>query len=243
MKTSSRYHQENQDLKEIACLEEYSFSDVAAKKINQQYYEGKLSLEYHANIAKVFDSIRENTAGIIPIENSNGGIVWPHLDKLIKNNIRIVQELNLPIEMCVGSISSNVQEITSVVSHPKALEQCSKFIDNLEEDEAGRGLKRVPMNSTVAACNGVITLNDPSALVLASREAIQASNLHLYETDIANSSSDSNITQFYLTQALHSTEKYVPNAEDEKFALDIIPKNKRGVLADILKESLLNSNI
>lgn len=245
MKTLSRYPQENQPLKEIACLEQYSFSDEAAQKINKQYYDEQLSVDYCTNIAKVFDSIRGSTAGVIPIENSNGGIVWAHLDKLIKSNIHIVQEWNLPIEMCVGSIVHGMENVTSVVSHPKALEQCSSYIEALQEDELCQGLVKVPVSSTVVACNSVVTLNDPTVLVLASREAIKANKLHLYESDVANSPAESNITQFYLTRALESHVKYVPQPEDEKFALDIVPHNKQGILSDILniiKEANIDLN-
>ena len=68
--------------------------------------------------------------GITPIENSIEGTVTVVTDTLVKDvNLKIKKELVLPIyHYLIGHRKVKLSDITDVVSHPQALEQCKGFL-------------------------------------------------------------------------------------------------------------------
>ena len=91
-----------------------TFSDVATKiyigNSNKDY-----DIEYKSNINDVFKSIdSEDKIAIIPIENSLDGYVDPVLDLFSDGNLKIVEELVVPVHFAFGGNAKNIDEIKTI---------------------------------------------------------------------------------------------------------------------------------
>ncbi|OQR93657.1 aspartate aminotransferase [Achlya hypogyna] len=82
--------------------------------------------------------------GLLPIENSVGGTIHANYDLLLRYNLHIVGEVDLPVHHCLLALPGTTKEdIRHVISHPQALAQCAAYTRNLgycaraEYDTAG----------------------------------------------------------------------------------------------------------
>ena len=65
-----------------------------------------------------------------PIENSSAGIVSENYDLLVEYDNCIVGEQIIPIDHCLlGTKGSKLSDIEQVYSHPQALMQCGRYLD------------------------------------------------------------------------------------------------------------------
>jgi prephenate dehydratase len=67
--------------------------------------------------------------GVIPIENSQAGSINDTYDLLLKHDLPIVGEVDLPVRHCLLAMPGvALPAIKRVYSHPQALAQCEEFI-------------------------------------------------------------------------------------------------------------------
>ena len=67
---------------------------------------------------------------VLPIENSSAGIVSENYDLLVEYDNCIVGEQIIPIDHCLlGTKGSKLSDIEQVYSHPQALMQCGRYLD------------------------------------------------------------------------------------------------------------------
>ncbi|MEM1252084.1 MAG: prephenate dehydratase [Cyanobacteria bacterium P01_H01_bin.21] len=88
-------------------------------------------LEPYSTIAKAIQAAASGKAdtAIVPIENSIGGSVRDTLDMLWElDNLKIQNNLVIPIHHALLSHASNLSTITTIYSHPQALTQCQKWL-------------------------------------------------------------------------------------------------------------------
>lgn len=89
------------------------------------------SLDYlpMGTIADVFAAVEKGEAdyGVIPIENSTGGAVIHSLDMLADTDLKIINQVYLPIDHCLIS-NSPLEEIREVRSKDQALLQCRQWL-------------------------------------------------------------------------------------------------------------------
>lgn len=89
------------------------------------------SLDYLplGSIADVFVAVEKGEAdyGVIPIENSTGGAVTHSLDMLAETDLKIINQVYLPIDHCLIS-NSPLEEIREVHSKDQALLQCRQWL-------------------------------------------------------------------------------------------------------------------
>ena len=80
---------------------------------------------------EIFELLEKGEAhyGVIPIENSLAGSIHENYDLLDKHKVWIIDEAYTRIEHFLMSVSdeSGLKGIYKVYSHPKALEQCTRF--------------------------------------------------------------------------------------------------------------------
>lgn len=78
----------------------------------------------------VFDAVRRGRAeyGVVPIENSTEGSVVGAVDALLEGGCMIRRELVLPISHCLLSNRGTLAEVVRVYSHPQALAQCRRYL-------------------------------------------------------------------------------------------------------------------
>ena len=67
---------------------------------------------------------------VLPIENSNAGIVADVYDLLQEYNNYIIAETYVKIEhLLLGLPGTDLENVTAVYSHPQGLMQCDRFLD------------------------------------------------------------------------------------------------------------------
>ena len=209
----------------IAALEQGSFSDEAARRIAQ--YVANARIENVRAIGDVWKAIAAGSAGIIPFENANAGVVWAHLHELSTGQYRIVGEIHHPVNMCAGTHPDVALERTSMVcSHPKAIEQSFKWID------AHRLTQNPNFSSTVDAAKYVAEHPEILAVALGTRSAIEDNGLLLCAEDIADSPAKENITRMFVVRDNGHSE--IPDGMFEHHAAIIRPQEYDGSLVDVL---------
>jgi prephenate dehydratase len=106
---------------------------------------------------------REVDRAVVPIENSLEGSVNATLDALAGEaaDVRIAREVVLPVRHCLIARSGTaVGDVTRVVSHPQALSQCARFL----QERLG-GAERATVGSTAEAVQLVAESSEPWAAI------------------------------------------------------------------------------
>lgn len=81
-------------------------------------------------IQDVFEAVKKKWVefGVVPIENSNGGIVNHTLDMFLEYDLKIVSEQIINIEHNLISQAADLSDIKRIYSHPQALTQCRNWV-------------------------------------------------------------------------------------------------------------------
>lgn len=153
---------------------------------------------------------------IVPVENSTEGSIAITLDGLwAAHNLRIQQELILPIAHELLSAGDCLTALTRVVSHPQALGQCQKWLSTHLPQ-----VILVPANSTTEAIQ--IIGDDPTAAAIASPRASTLFNLPILQSNIQDY--PDNCTRFWAI----GKEGYL-NGSHTTVAFSV-PRNQPGAL-------------
>jgi prephenate dehydratase len=170
-----------------------SFSHLAAFK---HFGEGHI---WHgtSRFAEIFKAVHDETAdlGIIPLENSLAGSVYENYDLLSNNGLHIVAEEYLRVEHNLlglpddnALLSDRLRAITTVYSHPKALEQCTAFF------EAHPWMQPAAHSDTARAALHVSESSSRSFAAIASCEAASIYGLAVLKRNIEDN--PFNVTRF-----------------------------------------------
>jgi prephenate dehydratase len=142
------------------------------------------------NLSKVFESVEKGQAdsAVVPIENSLEGSVNETYDLLLASELKITGEIKLRIRPClISKLHSGLDDIRTVYSHPQALAQCRKTLDNL-------GLNTRPYYDTAGSVKFVLDSADSSVAAVASARAATIYHSRILLRDIADSKA--NFTRF-----------------------------------------------
>ncbi|MGM0500975.1 MAG: prephenate dehydratase [Bacillota bacterium] len=107
-----------------------TFTEVAA-----QQYNGSVS-EYipYQDIKTLVEAVVDNEIdkAVVPIENSLQGAVTLTLDLLLKYDLKIFEEVIIPIthSLLVKEGVDDLKAVGNIISHPQAVAQCRNFIDH-----------------------------------------------------------------------------------------------------------------
>jgi prephenate dehydratase len=157
-----------------------SFSSVAARTL---FGIDTTPLET-SRFREIFEHIARNTAdfGVVPIENALAGSVHEIYDLLAAYDCFVVAEVYCPVQLhLMGTPQSTFSDLKKVLSHPKALEQCSLFLEDHNEQ-----LQQVIFSDTAGAALRVKELNDPTIAAIASEEAAGHYGLSILARSIQN---------------------------------------------------------
>ena len=149
------------------------------------------TLSPYPSIAQALQSVVKGEAiqAVVPIENSIEGSVTVVLDTLWQSSLQVHWELTIPIFHGLLTFSRSLDRLKTVYSHPQALAQCQKWLENY--------LPQVQLVPTKSTTEGIKLLkNDKSAAVIASPKASKLYQVPLLETDIKDN--PDNCTRFWI---------------------------------------------
>ena len=146
---------------------------------------------------------------VAPVENSIEGSVTITLDTLWQlDNLRIQQELVLPISHALISLARKVEDIQTVYSHPQALAQCQNWLERYLSK-----VQLIPTNSTTEALQHLE--GEKSAGAIASQRAAELYKLPILEFPI-NDNPD-NCTRFWILRNQSKIDTNQLSNEEKEF--------------------------
>lgn len=166
----------------------------------------------------VFEAVTHGQAerGVLPIENSLAGSIHRNYDLLLRYELAIVGEIQLPIaHQLIALPGVTLADITKIYSHPQALAQCEHSLTRL-----------LPQAERIAAYDtaGGVKLIKEQQLTdragLASRRAAEIYDMNILQADMQDDAE--NYTRFVVV----AREPIRPEGEVKTsivFAMDNIP--------------------
>ena len=174
------------------------------------------------NIKGVFDSVDSGKAefGVVPIENSNEGVVSSTLDLFMDYELKISAEVMLEISHNLLSKSGDKSKIKKVYSNPQAAAQCRLWVES--------NLPGIPMLESVSTAKAAeIAAQDDEAAAIASELAAKVYDLQFVEKSIGDSKH--NFTRFLVISKV-----FPQKTGSDKTSIMFSIKDKPGALHDIL---------
>lgn len=164
-----------------------------------------------------------HSIGILPIENSITSNVHENVDSLFRSELHIVGEAYLQVTLhAIGSSKASIETITTVYSHPKALQQCSRWITE-------RNLHAIPCRSTSEAIQQVLAKSDPALAVIGAAVLASLPGCTVLASDIGNVKQ--NTTRFVFISRSASA---LSPANPDKLSISFTALHQPGSLAIVL---------
>jgi len=154
-----------------------AYSGLATKRLFKHP-----DVQYFTTFGGVFSAIANGFCeyGVLPIENSTAGsvnevyrLLQVHDFKIVKS-MRLKVDHNLAVKDGVGKA-----DIKEIISHPQALAQCSKLIEDL-----GNGIKITPCENTALAAKLVATSDRGDLAAICSHISVAQYGLNCLASDV-----------------------------------------------------------
>jgi len=159
--------------------------------------------------------------GIVPVENTLGGIVGPVNELLINTDLQIVGAIDLPVHHCLLMVpGTDHREIREVYSHSQALAQCRRFLSR-------NNLTPMPYFDTAGSARMLAEKQPRGAACIAGRLAAELYNLEVLKENVEDLAN--NRTRFLLPA------KGVPATEGSKCTITFTTEHKAGTLFGVLE--------
>ena len=200
---------------------EGAFANIAAKNI----FPDAKHIPF-GDFISAYESVvnGECDCAVLPIENSFAGEVSQVIDLMFQGSLYINGIYDLEVtHNLLGLPGATIDDIKTVISHPQALEQCSKFIKKHE-------FEAVRSNNTAIAAQQVVEKGDISVAAIASRDTAKLYGLKVIERRINESSS--NTTRFAVFSRAESLPDY--KETDRQFVMVFTVRNEAGALAQAI---------
>lgn len=181
------------------------------------------SLVYFPDFDAVLDAVQAGNveAGIVPVENSLEGAVTVVMDLLLRLDVVIVGEVNLPIRHCL--VGRGEGDIKVILSHPQALAQCRQY---LREHYPNAEVRTTGSTSHAAR----LAQEFPEMAAIAGQETAERYGLTILAREIQDASD--NVTRFIVT----GREGIAATGRDKTSLIIYLDKDRPGALFSILEE-------
>ena len=157
-------------------------------------YFGKECDSFHVETWKdAMEAIKHGKAdfAVLPIENSTAGIVSENYDLLVEYDNYIVGEQVIEIKHALlGLQDAELENITTVYSHPQALMQCSEFLYRNSNWE------KISLKNTAVSAKKIMEDRDKSHAAIASTLTAELYGLKVLDDNISNT--QNNATRFII---------------------------------------------
>lgn len=160
----------------MACLQQFgSSSRFVSKK----------------SISDVFDEVERGKAdyGIVPVENSNEGMVTHTLDRFVEFSSSICGEVLLPISHYLMNATGKFKDIKKIYSHPQPIAQCRNWLAS-----NAPGIPVIDVASTALAAE--MARDDNAIAAVAGEFAASVYGLRIVESKIEDHAK--NVTRFII---------------------------------------------
>lgn len=204
----------------VACLGPLAtFTHLAALR----HFGSSASFVPVSSIKDVFDAVETGKAefGVVPIENSNEGVISYTLDMFMDYELKVSAEVMLDINHNLLSKSGDKTKIKKVYSFSPATAQCRRWIQlNLA------GMPIIEATSTANAAE--LASRDDEAAAIASDLAAKVYNLRFVEKNIEDSKH--NFTRFLVI-----SKEFPKRSGRDKTSIMFSLKDKPGSLYNSLE--------
>ncbi len=195
------------------------------------YSEAAATSFFGENIETVplptFAEVLESTSNdkteysILPVENSIEGSVGESYDLLYSTRLNAVGEVYHKIEHCLIGIGE-LDEIKTVYSHPQALGQCRKFLQE-------RNFKTVPTYDTAGSVKIIKEIKEKNIACIASKNAAELNQMPVIQQGIADN--ENNYTRFLIL-----SKGIAENSSKDKTSIIFSIKHEAGALYRIIEK-------
>ena len=164
-----------------------AYSELATKRLFKHP-----DVQYFTTFGAVFSAIANGFCeyGVLPIENSTAGSVNEVYRLLQVHDFKIVKSMRLKVDHNLA-VRAGVEktDIKEIISHPQALAQCSKLIE-----EFGNEVKITPCENTALAAKLVATAERDDLAAICSHISVTQYGLNCLASDVQDQAN--NYTRF-----------------------------------------------
>ncbi|BAZ66583.1 MAG: prephenate dehydratase [Pelatocladus maniniholoensis HA4357-MV3] len=156
----------------------------------------------YPSISQTLRSVAQSQVNlaVVPVENSIEGSVTMTMDTLWQlDNLQIQMALVMPIVHTLISSADSIESIKTVYSHPQALAQCQKWLEQFLPN-----VQLIPANSTTEALQ--ILKQDLTVATISSERAAQLYNLPILVNGINDH--PENCTRFWVISQADMANNY-----------------------------------
>ncbi len=197
---------------------QYTFTHMAAL---QQFGTGGQLISC-SSITEVFRAVQREQAdyGVVPIENSTGGVVAESLDCFLDSQLLISGELYVPVHLCIAA-SCPQEETATLYSHTQPLAQSRQWL--------AQNLPQVSVQNVAStAVAAQRAAEDPQGVAITTRLAAQSYGLEILAENIEDE--PTNRTRFFVIGS-HDAE---PTGRD-KTSIVFTTAHQAGALHEALE--------
>ena len=206
-----------------------AYSDAAARTWNPE----AATMPFR-EFSQVFDAVLDGDIdyGIVPVENTLGGVVGQVNSILVTTELRIVAAIDMPIRHCLmAAAGTDHRDIRSAYSHGQALAQCRRFLER-------NRLEAMEWYDTAGAARMIAETQAKGSAAVASRFAAELYGLDIIKEDIQDS--ETNRTRFLVLAKTDSavSSLLMPSGTkpvSTKCSLVFFTDNKAGALFGVLE--------
>ncbi len=173
-------------------------------------------------IKAIFESVEAKKAdyGLVPIENSNEGVVSYTLDVFVDCDLKIAAEVLLEVSHNLLSKDGDIKKIKRVYSHPQAAAQCREWFE--------RHMPHIHVLDVVSTAKAAeIASKDAETAAIASELAARLYDLKFIEKRIEDNKN--NFTRFLVI-----ARDYPKKTGNDKTSIMFSLKDKPGALFNVL---------
>jgi prephenate dehydratase/chorismate mutase/prephenate dehydratase len=173
-----------------------AYSEVAARAWDEKFVPIPC-----VTFAEIFQGVEDGSFdyGIIPVENTLGGVLGDVNQLLINTNLKVVGAVDLDIHHCLLALpEADHREIREVYSHSQALSQCKHFLERSK-------LHGVTYYDTAGSAKFISEEQKKFTAAIASRFCGELYDLDVLKENIEDISS--NKTRFLVIAKEESKEK------------------------------------
>lgn len=205
---------------------EGAYTELALKQ-----YFGENADSYHVDTWRdAMEALKNSEAdyAVLPIENSSAGIVSENYDLMVEYDNYIVGEQIIRIDHALlGLPEAEIEDITDIYSHPQALMQCSKYLED------NRNWEKHSMKNTAMSAQKIKEDGQTGKAAIAS--ALTADIYGLKVLDRAIQNNKNNYTRFIIV-----TNQKIFEKRANKISISFEIPHKSGSLYHKLSHFIYN---